>query len=152
MRRARLSRDPDYRAVLESTGDVSLGAYARAERRRRILIGIGGTTLIAGALGLYFAVRPRDSHPAAGTVPVVVQCVADDCGYSGVVRIRLGAAVFPVECPRCKRFSCQKVWECRDCGHSPLRTPHILLLTTLDLTASISGRVSPIVPACPLAP
>lgn len=106
----------DYRRVLKAKGDVSLGAYARAERRRRILIGLAGLGLIVGAGVAYYLLRPAPTRPVVPTVPLAVRCVVPTCGWEGVLDVPLGHTEQPQECPKCKQRSCQKLWECRDCG------------------------------------
>jgi DNA-directed RNA polymerase subunit RPC12/RpoP len=117
MPRARPGHLNDYRAVLAGKGDIAIGARARAERRRRILIAIAGLGLIGGALGAHVLLRPREPANAQRGTPVLVRCVDPNCGYEGVVPVQQGQARYPVMCPRCGQHSCQKVWECRDCGH-----------------------------------
>jgi predicted Zn-ribbon and HTH transcriptional regulator len=34
----------------------------------------------------------------------------------GVLDVPLAQTEQPQECPKCKQRSCQKLWECRDCG------------------------------------
>jgi len=111
----------DYHAALYREGDVSIGAYARAQRRRRVLIGVAGALLIGGAVGLYIMMRPQESPIVEPKVPVYVECVSEGCGFKGVVRVAPDEARFPLVCPKCGQRSCQKVWVCRDCGR---RVPH----------------------------
>ncbi len=117
MPRARPGHLNDYRAVLAGKGDIAIGARARAERRKGILIGIAGLALIGGAFGAHALLRPREpKKPELGS-PVLVQCVDPNCGYEGVVQVQPGEARYPLKCPLCGQRTCQKVWECRDCGY-----------------------------------
>lgn len=101
--------------MLDSNRDISVGAYARQQRRRRVLISAVGLALIGCALWLYIALRPRDPHVTQGGFPVRIRCVSPTCNFEGVVLVP-AHAYFPLQCPRCKQHSCQKVWACRNCG------------------------------------
>jgi DNA-directed RNA polymerase subunit RPC12/RpoP len=107
----------DYRSVLEGKGEVAIGARARAERRKRMMIALAGLGLIAAAAGAHFLLRPRDTVDVGRMTPLLVQCVDPNCAFLGVVNVRLGEARFPLRCPKCGQQTCQKVWECRECGH-----------------------------------
>jgi len=113
----RSGRLGDYRAVLNGKGEIAIGARARAERRKRIIIGAVGLCLIGGAVGAHLLLRPRERITTGRSVAVMVQCMDPQCGYQGTVEVSLRGARFPVKCPRCGQQSCQKLWECRDCGH-----------------------------------
>jgi predicted Zn-ribbon and HTH transcriptional regulator len=96
-----------------SREEVQVGAYARRQRRRRILMGLFGALLIAGALALYYQLRPRAEAGAADRYPVCVRCSA--CGFTARLRVPF-TQTFPMECPSCKEPACRVLWECRDCG------------------------------------
>ena len=116
MLRSRSRNLTDYRAVLNTRGEVVIGAYARAQRRRRMLVGFAGVALIVTAGTLYFLLRPATLE--AGTrVPVLVQCMESGCGHKFVAQVDPKQARYPLVCMRCGAAACQKVWECRDCGH-----------------------------------
>ncbi len=104
----------DYRAVLDREGDIVVGAYARVQRRRRIMVGAAGLALIGVATGLYLLLRPTDTTAIGRDVSVWVQCGVKECGFSGVMRVPRDA-VYPLKCPQCKADSCRKLWECRVC-------------------------------------
>jgi DNA-directed RNA polymerase subunit RPC12/RpoP len=106
----------DYRAVMNGTGDVSVGAYARVQRRKRILVGLAGVALIGGAVLVHTVLRPREANVAGGPLPVLVRCVAEGCGYEGVMPVPRGQAESEIVCPKCMQHSCRKVWQCRNCG------------------------------------
>jgi DNA-directed RNA polymerase subunit RPC12/RpoP len=112
----RVSNLNDYRAVLNSSGEIVVGAYARAQRRRRLLIAGLGLALIGTALWLFMLLRPAELQPLPAGSRVVVQCVAPACGFRGPVVVPPDAN-FPLKCPKCGARSVQKVWVCRDCGH-----------------------------------
>lgn len=118
MRRRSAGILTDYRSVLDSRGDVLVGAYASAQRRQRIMVGAVGLALIGVAVGLYFLLRPIESMGVRGDVSIAVECVVEDCAYRGVLRVPPGT-VFPVRCPACGAHSCHKLWECQnhECGH-----------------------------------
>jgi predicted Zn-ribbon and HTH transcriptional regulator len=114
MARRHSTRLTDYRAMLDSKGDIAFGAYARAQQRRRIVIGLAGLALIGAAIGLHFLVRPERQAVITGKTRVLIRCVS--CGYEGVVSVAPGEADVPMVCPKCAARTCKKVWECRDCG------------------------------------
>jgi predicted Zn-ribbon and HTH transcriptional regulator len=118
MARSRTGDLSEYRSALNRKGEVAIGARARAERRKRILMGAAGLGLIATAVAMHFVLQaPEHGSRARKTAVVLVQCMDPNCGYQGLVEVPLENARFPVKCPRCKQQTCQKVWECRDCGH-----------------------------------
>jgi DNA-directed RNA polymerase subunit RPC12/RpoP len=114
MQRRRTTGLTDYRSVMYSTGDISVGAYARVQRRRRILIGIGGLVLIGAAVSLHALLRPAASEISSTKRPVLMRCVT--CGYEGVINVETAASDQPLKCPKCGTLAGRKVWECRDCG------------------------------------
>ena len=101
------------RIGLDSDADVRVGAYARRQLRRRILLGLLGLVLIAGAVWLYCRLRPPRAAGAGGDYLVQVQCLS--CGHTETLRVP-PAQTFPMKCPRCKELACQPLWQCRDCG------------------------------------
>ena len=114
--RQRASHVNDYRIALNGTGDVSVGAYARAQRRKGIFIGLAGLALIGGAVVTQVLLRPREGRELSGMVPIAVRCVAENCGYEGVIVVKRGASDSELVCPKCGQHSCRKVWQCRNCG------------------------------------
>jgi|GEM_PF-861902 len=119
-RRKRVISLTDFHSVVLSEGEIAVGAYARAQRRKRIMLGLAGLALIGGAVWLHFALQPGDT-PRADWPQMLVRCVVPSCGYEGVVRLAPERARFPLKCPKCGQRSLQKVWECRDCGERFLR-------------------------------
>jgi DNA-directed RNA polymerase subunit RPC12/RpoP len=107
-----LSFDPS-RFQLGSTEEVRVGAYARRQLQRRILLGVFGVLLIAGAVALYVQLRPPRGGEGTDRYPVCVRCAS--CGHTATVQVPFGHT-FPMECPACGDRACQMVWECRDCG------------------------------------
>jgi len=107
-----------YRRGLDATGDIQVGAYARRQRRRRILLSLLGLALIGGAVGLYAGLRHWVLQPAAETrgrpYAVKVRCIS--CGYSATLDVSSGQT-FPLECPVCGERGCKQLWKCRACGH-----------------------------------
>jgi predicted Zn-ribbon and HTH transcriptional regulator len=111
-RRTPLSFEPP-RSRLGSREEVRVGAYARRQRRRRILIGLFGALLIAGACGLYHQLRPPGDANAGDRYRVRIRCTA--CGYTATVAVPFDQT-FPMKCPACNETACQEVWRCLDCG------------------------------------
>jgi len=105
--------DPS-RFDLEASGDVSVGAYARRQRRRQILIGSIGALLIAGAAVVYVLLRPYDNAAADDRYPIRTQCQA--CGYRDTFHVPHNQS-FPMKCPSCGEVAVQPIWRCRACGH-----------------------------------
>jgi hypothetical protein len=114
MPRSRLTQLSDYRSVLNTKGDIAVGAYAEQQRRRRILLAAFGLGLILAAVGLYYLLRPVELLDLTGKHPCVVLCTNEECQYMGVLYLEIGSTEFPVVCPKCKQRSCHKVWECRE--------------------------------------
>lgn len=108
-----------YRRLLDSRGDILVGAYAAQQRRRRIAIAVFGLALIGCAVWLYKTTSPRDPATAHGTPAVAVECVNEDCQYRGMITFATADERFPVRCPKCGQRSCYKLWRCRnpDCNH-----------------------------------
>lgn len=94
--------------------DVSVGAYARRQFRRRVLVGAFGAALIVGAFALYQLLKPPGPADQSDRYPVRVRCVL--CGHTAVVRVRFDQT-FPMRCPECRESACQEMWQCRQCGH-----------------------------------
>jgi hypothetical protein len=107
----------DYRSVIGTAGDVWVGAYARREQRKRILVALLGVALIIGAVALYWLLRPAGGSLGGGRSPIRVRCTAPGCGYEGVLHVS-SRERFPLVCPMCKARSCRELWQCRnpDCG------------------------------------
>lgn len=111
-------RNPhDYRALLDSRGDITIGAYARQERRRRIAGILAGLALLGGALWVYFKLQPDPAPGVDDTIHIAVECANPDCGYRGVLETKSHDIEFPQDCPKCGAHSLHKLWVCRNCGH-----------------------------------
>ncbi len=111
-----------------------VGAYARAQRRKRIATAVAGLVLILGAIVLYLILKPHQEVDVGGKYPVLVQCTV--CGYEDVVRVAPGTP-FPITCPKCRERSCRKVWVCRVCGEHFI--PHA---TGVELVCPACGSSS----------
>ncbi len=110
----------EYRSAMNRKGEIAIGVRARAERRKRYWIGAAGLALMGAAVATHFLLRLPERIPGGRTSAIVlVQCMDAQCGFGGTVELPVGEVRFPVQCPRCKQQSCQKVWECRyeDCKH-----------------------------------
>jgi len=103
-----------HRSVLGSTRDVSVGAYARRQQRRRVAIAFVGLVLIGGSAWLLKLMWPTVGGDRGNRHPVLVRCVT--CNHQEVVQQRAGDAPFPLTCPACKERSCYQVWQCRNCN------------------------------------
>jgi len=97
-----------------SAEEVSVGAYARRQFRRRVLIGAFGAALIVGAFALYQFLKPPGQADQGERYPVRVRCVL--CGHTAIVRVPYDQT-FPMRCPECRELACQVMWQCRQCGH-----------------------------------
>lgn len=104
----------DYRSVLNTSGDVAFGAYARQQRRRRIVVALGGVALIAAAIWLFVALSPGSDATSAVRYAVVVECV--ECGRRELIEVDLTTDSLPAVCADCGVRSCYKLWQCRRCG------------------------------------
>ena len=118
MARRTLDSFDNYRRALNGTGDIVIGAYARQQRRRRIWLLSFGLALIAGAVALIVVLQPHDAEQPAGSYPIVVKCVNEDCGYVGTALVEPGPVPVPLLCPQCGKRSCQKLWICHRCGQT----------------------------------
>lgn len=90
--------------------EISIGAYARKQRRRRMLIGLVGAALIGGALLVYLALAPgwighSDDYP--------VRVICKQCGESEM-RIAFRQS-YPVQCPKCGNKTAWPLLECHNC-------------------------------------
>lgn len=108
------TREPlsDYRAIVESSGDIEIGARARRVRQRRVVVGLAGLTLLALAVGAYWALQgPSEADPSSYLVKV-------HCNACHLYEERLVTArtTFPLRCGRCNESLAQQVWTCRVCG------------------------------------
>ncbi len=126
---ARPKRIIDYREVLSRRGDVAIGAYARAQRRKRILASLGGIGLIGLAGVLYLILRPSSGGTGVPRVSVIARCQAQGCGWEGNLLIVPGKTTFPAKCPKCGALSVQEVWQCLDCKYRFIPPPQHAELT-----------------------
>jgi hypothetical protein len=113
MERRRALNLTDTRAVLATSGDVAIGAYARRVRRKRAGIAALGVLLILGAGATYWALREPADRATLGTYRVLLRCAT--CGYQAGMEVATSQA-FPLACPACKERACRPVWQCRKCG------------------------------------
>jgi len=102
----------DYRTVIDTSGEVAVGAYARAQRRRRMVVAGVGLLLTIGAVVVYRSLQPADGSDHGQPFGVRVRCTA--CGYEGEQRIT-SSKVLPLACPSCKARTCWPLWVCRKC-------------------------------------
>ena len=96
-----------------SSEEVSVGAYARRQLRRRVFVGVVGGALIIGALTLYSLLKPPGQADRDDRYPVRVHCAS--CDHAATVRVRFDQT-FPMRCPECKQPASQVLWRCRQCG------------------------------------
>lgn len=102
-----------HRGRFGAAEEIRVGAYARRQLRRRVLIGLVGTVLIAGAFALYYQLRARSAQRVGEHYPVQVRCVS--CGHTVTLQVRFAQA-FPIPCPACSLVACRPLWQCRECG------------------------------------
>ncbi|MFH1747131.1 MAG: hypothetical protein ABIG44_08835 [Planctomycetota bacterium] len=122
--RRQLAKFGDYRSALHTRGDVEIGIMAIRRRRRNIVIAVMGILFIAGACWLYLSLQPAENDIVTGDeYHVKVQCINEECGYVGVVRVKAGQK-FPLKCPKCGQRSARQLWQCRnpECGQEFLPT------------------------------
>ncbi|MBN2447406.1 MAG: hypothetical protein JXO22_11800 [Phycisphaerae bacterium] len=112
MRRGPMTEMRSYRAALDRPGDVSIGAYARRVRVRRILLAILGMLLILAAVSLYFLMRPASVTPSQETM-ITLRCAA--CGHDYRMPVDPLRA-YPTVCPACGERAAQPLWQCLHCG------------------------------------
>jgi predicted RNA-binding Zn-ribbon protein involved in translation (DUF1610 family) len=103
----------DYRAVLAGSGEVTIGAYARAQRRRRMVLAVFGLALITGAGGLYWALTAPTSPGPGDHYTVALECLS--CKARQTQKVPTSTA-FPIVCSACGEKACVPLWQCRDCG------------------------------------
>jgi hypothetical protein len=130
------------RDLLNTRGEIVVGAFARAQFRRRLIIAAIGVVLITAAVVIYVSLRSSAGAPGE-TFPVAVSCIDPKCGYTGELRVPRATLRFPVKCPRCAKTTCQQLWECRDCG-----TQFVPSLVLRDDSGD-PKRVHPGTPFCP---
>lgn len=103
----------DLRQALESSGDITIGAYARRTRRRRMLIGLLGVVLILGAFGVYLLVVNMQSTPAP-VVTLTLRC--KQCGTEMTLEDNPQRS-YPTACQACEAQAVWPIWQCRYCEH-----------------------------------
>lgn len=119
MPRQTLYNAETLKAILESPGEVTIGAWARRHRRRQWLIALSGVALIALAATLYVVLSfGGEMEPVEGYA-VELRCF--QCAHEEGRRVAFGQE-FPLMCPRCNERSLQPLWECRECGERFLPT------------------------------
>ena len=101
-----------YRAALDRTGDITVGAYARRMRTRRIMLAGVGVLLTLAAISLYFLLRSDRGTPSEAAV-ITLRCAA--CGHEHDVPVD-PARAYPVVCPACGERAAEPLWECQRCG------------------------------------
>jgi DNA-directed RNA polymerase subunit RPC12/RpoP len=102
------------RSLLDSRGDVAVGAYANRVRWRRLLIAAFGVALIGGAAGMYWTLRPDAQH-AADHYRIKLRCANEQCRYEDELTVPY-TQTFPAICPVCGLMAVEQVWACRACG------------------------------------
>ena len=105
-------RERDY-SQFPNREEIAIGAHARAQRRRRILLGIFGVGLALVGLLLYrWITTPDITDPRFG---YAVKMYCRECQEyldTSVPHSRQ----FPDRCPRCGERALDPVWRCHDCG------------------------------------
>jgi predicted Zn-ribbon and HTH transcriptional regulator len=103
----------DLDKVLQSSGDITIGAYARQLQRRRILLGGLGVLLLAGAVVIVMMASEWGSSDAPSP-QVTLHC--RQCGHE-FTSDDDPTRPYPTTCPECESQSAWPVWQCRDCAH-----------------------------------
>lgn len=93
-------------------GELLVGAFARRQFRRRVLLGAGGTALIAVAVALFLTLSEYDGGDGVRH-DSIVRCL--QCRAESRVRVRLGDS-YPLRCPACRALAALELWHCYDCG------------------------------------
>ena len=116
-RQRQIVQHADFRAVLATRADVSLGAYGRRQRRRQMLVALGGLALIGGAFALYATLSPDFGSSRVTEYAVRVRCIVEICDYEAEVRISTRQSL-PLTCPKCGQRSCRALSKCLNetCG------------------------------------
>lgn len=102
----------DPRSVLATTGEIAIGAYARQQRRRQIILGVFGLVLVGVAAWFVLTVRATHEAEAPGRYLVAAEC--NRCSWQGEVRTSLDDT-WPQRCPKCGETTVQKRWICHQC-------------------------------------
>lgn len=92
--------------------EISIGAYARRQQRRRVLVGLLGAGLIAGACWIGWRFWPHGIS-VNDEYSVLVEC--SKCGQRSLTRVAFRQS-FPIECPKCGAPKATPVFQCRNCG------------------------------------
>lgn len=103
----------DYRTVLETSGEIEVGAYARRRRRRRMLVAAIGIGLTLLAAVLTWVLWPPDDTAPPDSYAAVAQCRT--CGYRATLPVGR-QQVFPLVCPKCQERAMAEVWRCQACA------------------------------------
>ena len=109
-----LGFDPS-RIKFNSREEVRVGAFARRQRRQRLLVGAVGVGLIAAAVWMYVELRPSLTPENPNRYPVAVRC--DVCGHVQEIRVPFGQT-FPTKCEECGGLACRPLWRCRNCDET----------------------------------
>lgn len=105
----------DFRSRAEGRGseEIRIGAYARAQRRRRIWFGAFGLAMMLVALIVYLSLRPARS--SASEPLMSLKCAA--CGVVSQEHVA-PADLFPRQCAACGRKAVRTLWTCRQCNET----------------------------------
>lgn len=103
----------DYEKLISSQGEVSIGAYARAQQRQRLALGLFGVGLLGFAIALYVMLAPKGDGPPAGGFSPLVEC--SQC-HLRERRSPAGDERFPLICSKCAQKAVFPLMECRKCG------------------------------------
>lgn len=104
----------DTRAAIESTGEYGVGAFARKQRRKQIMVLSAGLALIIGAYVIYRMLSVAEPVQKTSGVPVFVRCINENCAFEGQIYADLDQANEYL-CPECKQRACRKLWLCKQC-------------------------------------
>ena len=111
MRPDRQNQSRSLRNAFDAHGEVRIGARARRELVRRIVLGVIGVGMIAAAAGYYLLMRPR------GAITQDTRIVVRSASTGEEFLLPVDPArVYPTVGPNADQRDCYPVWRCQACG------------------------------------
>ena len=100
------------RIDLDSTEELTIGAFARRQWQRQVGIGLVGVLLITVAFLIYTFLRPVEKPNSIASYPVRRQCAS--CDFEDTAWVPANQT-FPMQCPKCGEMTVQALWRCQAC-------------------------------------